>query len=219
MIKIRYVLLFTIITTGLFCILNLKFHAALDWVCKEDSITETSSAILYFIASILFIYINKKEGFRNIWYWGYFLLFFVIAGEEISWGQRIFGIETPEGLAGINVQKEINIHNLQGIHHPIRAVALVVIFGICYAIPVTDRLIKFFNNLYNKINMPVFPLGLIIIPTAAILYMVIPRVFFGDEIFNWDEMGEWYLSVGFFLFSLSLLKKKTKQQHNLNYES
>jgi hypothetical protein len=34
------------------------------------------------------------------------------AGEEISWGQRIFGIETPEFLAEANAQKETNLHNL-----------------------------------------------------------------------------------------------------------
>ena len=32
--------------------------------------------------------------------------------EEISWGQRIFDIDTPEALKEVNVQKEINIHNL-----------------------------------------------------------------------------------------------------------
>lgn len=39
------------------------------------------------------------------------VLFFGM-GEEISWGQRIFGIETPEFLAEANAQKETNLHNL-----------------------------------------------------------------------------------------------------------
>lgn len=34
------------------------------------------------------------------------------AGEEISWGQRIFSIETPEWLAEHNKQSELNLHNL-----------------------------------------------------------------------------------------------------------
>jgi hypothetical protein len=38
----------------------------------------------------------------------------VIAGEEISWGQRIFGWITPQDLAGINKQGETNLHNLGG---------------------------------------------------------------------------------------------------------
>src|SRR5919112_4426271 len=38
----------------------------------------------------------------------------VIAGEEISWGQRIFGWVTPQDLAEINKQGETNLHNLGG---------------------------------------------------------------------------------------------------------
>ncbi|MCB1205220.1 MAG: hypothetical protein KDN18_13245 [Verrucomicrobiae bacterium] len=34
------------------------------------------------------------------------------AGEEISWGQRLFGVETPEWLAERNKQSEMNLHNL-----------------------------------------------------------------------------------------------------------
>lgn len=35
-----------------------------------------------------------------------------IAGEEISWGQRVLGFATPEGLDAINDQGETNIHNI-----------------------------------------------------------------------------------------------------------
>ena len=38
-----------------------------------------------------------------------------LVGEEISWGQRVIGFETPGFLAGLNNQGEFNIHNLQGI--------------------------------------------------------------------------------------------------------
>ena len=37
---------------------------------------------------------------------------FFIAGEEISWGQRIFGYMTPDWVAERNIQKEFNLHNL-----------------------------------------------------------------------------------------------------------
>ena len=38
---------------------------------------------------------------------------FVFMGEEISWGQRIFDITPPEILEEINVQNEINLHNMK----------------------------------------------------------------------------------------------------------
>src|SRR5690606_8892153 len=34
------------------------------------------------------------------------------AGEEISWGQRVFDIETPQSLMERNAQQEMNLHNL-----------------------------------------------------------------------------------------------------------
>lgn len=37
----------------------------------------------------------------------------VMAMEEISWGQRLFGFATPERLAEMNWQGEFNFHNLQ----------------------------------------------------------------------------------------------------------
>jgi hypothetical protein len=34
------------------------------------------------------------------------------AGEEISWGQHLFGWQTPETIAALNDQNETNIHNI-----------------------------------------------------------------------------------------------------------
>lgn len=40
---------------------------------------------------------------------------FLIAGEEISWGQRLLDIATPEAIATVNRQGEINLHNLESV--------------------------------------------------------------------------------------------------------
>ena len=40
------------------------------------------------------------------------LAFFLFAMEEISWGQRIVGFDSPEALIGVNQQGEATIHNL-----------------------------------------------------------------------------------------------------------
>lgn len=47
------------------------------------------------------------------------LFFLVCAGEEISWGQRILGFETPPMVREVNEQGEFNLHNLKLQHvHP-----------------------------------------------------------------------------------------------------
>ena len=44
------------------------------------------------------------------------VLFFIVAGgEEISWGQRIFGFESPEQVLELNKQGETNVHNIGSI--------------------------------------------------------------------------------------------------------
>jgi hypothetical protein len=39
------------------------------------------------------------------------------AGEEISWGQRVFEVDTPKALVDGNEQDELNLHNLAGLQH------------------------------------------------------------------------------------------------------
>ena len=42
-----------------------------------------------------------------------------IVGEEISWGQRVIGFETPEQIGAVNAQGEFNFHN-SGFLHDLR---------------------------------------------------------------------------------------------------
>jgi hypothetical protein len=88
----------------------------------EDHYFELIGAFSFLVTSILFL-----NGFRlarttldKSWvslikqmiYLGLALLFFFGAGEEISWGQRILGFQTPEPLSQVNRQEEFNLHNL-----------------------------------------------------------------------------------------------------------
>lgn len=54
---------------------------------------------------------------------------FFVLGEEISWGQRIFNIETPEALEEINTQGELTLHNLVYFQNWLR-LAYQVIAGV-----------------------------------------------------------------------------------------
>lgn len=88
----------------------------------EDHYFEIVGAASLLITSVLFLY-----GFRvarrtldRTWtslakqlvYLALAGLFFFGAGEEISWGQRMLGFQTPENLSQANRQEEFNLHNL-----------------------------------------------------------------------------------------------------------
>lgn len=95
---------------------------AATWLYAEDHYFENVGALSLFIASGICFYTfilayRTRKSNRLFWgkqlaYLGLALLFFFGAGEEISWGQRIFGIAEPAALAQTNVQGELNIHNL-----------------------------------------------------------------------------------------------------------
>lgn len=54
----------------------------------------------------------------------------VIAGEEISWGQRLLGIETPEVLVELNRQEELTLHNIHAVEDLFRLAVLTIgLFG------------------------------------------------------------------------------------------
>jgi hypothetical protein len=48
----------------------------------------------------------------RLWFLGMTLACFVMAGEEVSWGQHVFGFAPPESVAQVNAQEEFNFHNL-----------------------------------------------------------------------------------------------------------
>ena len=107
------------ITIGL--ILLFLFHVELyDQLTSEDNIIENLSAVLLLFCSCFFLisFFHARKSPLKIHHWltyGLLMLsivFFLIAGEEISWGQRIFDLATPDYLSSVNEQDELNFHNI-----------------------------------------------------------------------------------------------------------
>jgi len=91
-----------------------------DWLRSEDGPLEWIQFIEYAVSSLLALLIFlKRKRKRNldsiIWLLIAFLSF-VIAGEEISWGERITGIGISS-VSSINIQGETNFHNLPFFHN------------------------------------------------------------------------------------------------------
>lgn len=53
----------------------------------------------------------RRTGLR-LWFGAAALGCFYVAGEELSWGQHLFGWSTPAGWDVINDQNETNLHNI-----------------------------------------------------------------------------------------------------------
>lgn len=80
---------------------------------REDGLVEYATAIFLFIACLALIGHARRTSGRVRWLLAFYALaFFFAAGEEVSWGQRIFGIESTEFFTENNYQGETNLHNL-----------------------------------------------------------------------------------------------------------
>lgn len=102
--------------------LSINDPDALHWFIQEDTFIEWLQFFLFFSSSLfLFFYLYVMHLNREIQIYsmrflgtlGLGCLFMFGAMEEISWGQRIFQISTPEAIAEHNLQGEITLHNME----------------------------------------------------------------------------------------------------------
>lgn len=84
---------------------------------KEDGLIENLTTLFLFcisLAGVVYVVRNHKTSHWAplLTYAGIAILFFFAAGEEISWGQRIFNVSSSEFFQQNNAQGETNLHNL-----------------------------------------------------------------------------------------------------------
>ncbi|MFN2440556.1 MAG: hypothetical protein ABR503_15230 [Chitinophagaceae bacterium] len=111
---ILFVVLVIILTGFLLMLIDIRFF---EIYVREDGLVEWITVIgLLMAAFTCFIRVIKLGRHRN---WLFLLtsvlfglILFFGAGEEISWGQRILGIQSPEYFKEKNLQGETNFHNL-----------------------------------------------------------------------------------------------------------
>ncbi len=88
-----------------------------DQYVQEDGLVEWIT-VLGLLAGAIVCFGRFKRLFAKKPKWFLFitlflgLFLFFAAGEEISWGQRLIGIQTPEYFQKHNAQQETNLHNL-----------------------------------------------------------------------------------------------------------
>ncbi len=125
------------------------------------------------------------------------LFCFVVAMEEISWGQRLIGFRPPAYLLEHNFQQEFNFHNV--VETDYRKLALTfVIAGYGIVLPLAVRF-SFLKNLFERTG--------IVAPTIALL-PAFAGAFLLYVLYPWSHSGEWVelmLGLGFLFSALPML--------------
>ena len=201
------------------------FH---EKILEEDGLIENATAIAYFISFIFSLAIAKffKERKKFLVLFLIFAFgFLFVALEEISWGQKTFDFQHPDWLP-MNMQLEINIHNLEDVEdYVVPAYFIVSFLGAFtwYLLPkIHNSIFKKAGNNYktflryavpSKYLMSYF---FLMLPFSLIIILNIPIKF--GELIDWSllrlgdhETLELLLSIGILLFVLnSYIKLKVK---------
>lgn len=105
------------------------------WITAENSIIEWLQFVLILTSSMIFARLSlrlfqNRQTMIGVLCVLIALGMFFVAGEEIAWGQQIFGWSTPTALEEVNVQQETTLHNISSAH-PIfvYAVMLAGLYG------------------------------------------------------------------------------------------
>jgi hypothetical protein len=107
--------------TAMWCCIGVAL-AGPEWVpsawTREDGPVEYTGFACFLVGSVLAFLAASRSRPARRWVVGCAVLgvvMFVAAGEEISWGQRLLEVETPELLVDESRQDELNLHNIDGL--------------------------------------------------------------------------------------------------------
>lgn len=174
---------------------------------REDGIVEYATVLFLFLSCLVCIfrviqYIKIKKPLWVITWALLAFLFFFAAGDEISWGQRIFGIESGEFFKQHNKQAETNIHNLVVggqslnilIFSRLMFVVLVIYFLFSHLMVLK---IPFIRNLVIKFQIPLPKMHQIIMMVAVTIMILLIQTS------RDSELNELSFAMVFFLILLN----------------
>ena len=172
----------------------------------EDSLGEMTSFSAFAVAGLIFLLRtwDDRKTPKNYWYLLFAVIAFFLAGEEISWGQRIAQVSTPDFLRELNAQGEINLHNLSA--SAMQGTYLVITAALfCYGVllPIVYRFSRPVRGLIDTLGLPVPALVLMPLFAAPVL------IWTGPNIVRNDEIVELIIAMGMFgiaIFEVDNLK-------------
>ena len=90
----------------------LYFPELYIWMTYEDLTGEWLQFWMFLFAMVFFTQLSFSPSPYRIFFIALALGCFYVSMEEISWGQRVLNLSTPDFFQKHNIQNEINLHNL-----------------------------------------------------------------------------------------------------------
>jgi hypothetical protein len=179
---------------------------------KEDNLIEYMQFFTLLLGAYFSFLLGKllksnKKKMAGILFFCIAFGLFATAGDEISWGQRILGIETPDRIKEINYQNETGFHNTPLIDGYVPTIYMVAgLFGITahFIQKPIEKIIKRDLSLFTP-------------PGYLTIFFLFPFIYnlytntYVHSIGKWSEVAELYLYSGVTIFiATNYFKRQTK---------
>ena len=185
------------------------------FLLSEDGPLENLATLLTLGAGMLFgvAYIRHKHQRPYLFLALAFLMLFVFF-EEISWGQRFFGLDTPDTFERINAQKELNLHNYSPIYKYVNGVVYTGLDLYLIGLPLLVVVVSGLHTLLLRFKVP--------IPSPAVAFLAFFNYFLfayffedlllehgnlGQGSVNYGEMIETGIELSLFLFAFECFSR------------
>ena len=170
-------------------------RSTVDTLIQEEGLIEGLGAAAFFAGGVLaflaFLRDRRRAESGRRWrqavLLGLAVLFVFAAGEEVSWGQRILALETPEALESLNRQGETNVHNLEPLGGLLSFDRLFPLFWLTFAVAlpvaaaVSDRARRFLEPRVPLVPLAVAALFLVNQALAMATFAVLPASLYDSE--------------------------------------
>lgn len=210
--------LFAVISVG--TVFYLFYYDPVNYtrLITEDKFAEYGTFVSFAVAGILLLTLSLKRGpaVRRI-IWGVIgIVTLLLAAEEISWGQRIIDVRTPDILSLHNKQGEITLHNLVAFDSVNRRLHIIASYLILAYLVLSIAVLALMPRLEEKLAS----IGLRLIQIKLIpVFLLAPYFFISYPAAKADEIGEFFLGIAVLMWAVDLFLASAKRINISSFRS
>jgi hypothetical protein len=194
--EIRDSLVYIALALAAYLLPLVLYHAApvtYVWLVTEDSLAEWGTVIAWLgVAAGIVVLLAYTPDLRGPGMIAFALVAVALAGEEMSWGQRVFGFVPPDFFQAYSRQGELNLHNLV-LNSRFNAIAAAVASWSAIVSPLALVWAPV-RRFLTALAVPIVPPYLAPLFVVACLYVTMTAV--PDRLTGAaTELGEFYLAL------------------------
>lgn len=161
------------IVLTLYGILALTSKELCITLAREDFWVEWLTFGAFIAASLAFAVKARSRKLYETWFIITLAIFcFVVAGEEISWGQRMMGFTPPKIFLQKNYQQEFELHNLIRSFLNSKWLVAMILAGWGIVLPISN-LLSPIKKLYERLRIAVLPAPMSLWAFAGVILIII----------------------------------------------